>query len=205
MQPEKLTIPGPAGGLEAVVETPDGWDGTRFAVVCHPHPLYGGALTNKVVHTVARAFNDLGVATIRFNFRGVGSSEGAYDHGNGETEDALAVVAWGQQRWPDAKLWLGGFSFGGGIAIRTAARTSPSQLVAVAPAVRLVNVEGVQPQCPWLIIQGDADETVDPKAVLDWAARLDPQPQVVMLPGVEHFFHGRLHDLRIGRESPLDE
>jgi uncharacterized protein len=196
VRPEKVSIPGPAGALEAVVEQPEQSDGTRFGVVCHPHPVYGGALTNKVVHTIARALNELGIATIRFNFRGVGASEGTFDEARGETEDALAVIEWGKSRWPGSSLWLGGFSFGGGIAIRVAARVPVEQLILVAPAVRLVDVSGAVPHCPTLVVQGDADETVDPKSVLSWASTLDPPPKIAVLPGVEHFFHGRLHDLR---------
>lgn len=196
MRPEKVSIAGPAGALEAVVEQPEHSDGTRFGVVCHPHPVYGGALTNKVVHTIARALNEQGIATIRFNFRGVGASEGTFDDARGETDDALAVVEWGKARWPGASLWLSGFSFGGGIAIRVAARVRVEQLIVVAPAVRLVDVAGAVPHCPTLVVQGEADETVDPKSVLSWAATLDPPPKIAVLPGVEHFFHGRLHDLR---------
>jgi alpha/beta superfamily hydrolase len=196
VRPEKIAIPGPAGALESIVEIPDGYDGVRFGVVCHPHPVYGGALTNKVVHTVARALNELGIATIRFNFRGVGASEGKFDEANGETEDALTVVEYGRSRFPGAALWLAGFSFGGGIAIRAAARTDTRQLIAVAPAVRLVNVDDAHPSCPIFVVQGDADDTVAPDSVLSWAASLQPPAKVALLAGVEHFFHGRLNDLR---------
>jgi len=101
---ERLTLPGPAGGLEALIETPAGAAAapSAFAVVCHPHPLFGGTLDNKVVYTVARAFEQLGAPAIRFNFRGVGASAGVHDEGRGETEDALAVIAWGRARWPGA-------------------------------------------------------------------------------------------------------
>jgi alpha/beta superfamily hydrolase len=103
---ERLTLAGPAGGLEALIETPATGDGSApvsaFAVVCHPHPLYGGTLDNKVVHTLARAFNQCGAPAIRFNFRGVGTSAGSYDEGRGEIKDALAVIAWGRKRWPPA-------------------------------------------------------------------------------------------------------
>jgi alpha/beta superfamily hydrolase len=175
------------------VEVPDQTDGARFGVVCHPHPLHGGAMTNKVVHALARAMNE---PSIRFNFRGVGASGGTFDDGVGETEDALAVIEYGRSRWPGAALWLGGFSFGGGVAIRAASRTATQQLIVVAPAVRLVNVADARPECPILVVQGDADVTVDPDSVLGWAASLQPPAKVALLPGVEHFFHGRLNDLR---------
>ena len=197
---ERVRIGGPAGEIEALVETPaeDGAiERVRFGVVCHPHPLYGGTLDNKVVYTLARAFVELGVPTIRFNFRGVGGSVGAYDEGRGETADALAVIAYGRQRWPGASLWLAGFSFGGAVAVRAAARAAPEKLITVAPGITRVAMEGVEsPTCPWLIAQGDADEVIEPAAVLDWAKRQSPPPDVRLLPGAGHFFHGRLHELR---------
>jgi len=201
-QVEQLTIPGPAGGLQALVEIPPHvGDITHFAVICHPHPLYGGSLVNKVVHTLARAFQDLGAATIRFNFRGVGASDGAYDHGVGETDDALAAVAYGRQRWPGASLWIAGFSFGGAVAIRAEPQARPERRLAVAPGVTLLDVGSVSPSCPWLIVQGDADDVIEPRYVLDWAGKLSAgadvrAPEVSVLPGAGHYFHGRLHALK---------
>ena len=194
---ERLSIPGPAGNLEGMLETPVDADRSCIAVICHPHPVYGGTMTNKVVHMLAKAFNELGVPAIRFNYRGVGASSGAYDEGRGETLDTLAVVRWALERWPDAALWLGGFSFGGAIALRAAAQTRPARLVTVAPAIARVDVTRVpMPQCPWLIVQGDNDELVNAQEVLTWAQSLDPQPRFAMLAGVDHFFHGRLNELR---------
>lgn len=199
---ERVRIAGPAGEIETLVELPadgpvDGAAPARFAVVCHPHPLYGGTLDNKVVYTLARAFVELGVPSIRFNFRGVGGSAGRYDDGRGETEDALAVIAYGRDRWPGAAPWLAGFSFGGAIALRAAAQSQPERLVAVAPGVTRIAMEGVgSPGCPWLVVQGDADDVIEPPAVLAWASRQTPPPVVRVLPGAGHFFHGRLHDLR---------
>lgn len=209
---ERVRIAAPAGEIEALVEIPAdgaaaagavasvvarGTAPSRFGVVCHPHPLYGGTLDNKVVYTLARAFVELGVPAIRFNFRGVGTSTGHYDEGRGETDDALAVIAYGRQRWPGASLWLAGFSFGGAVAVRAAAQAHPARLVTVAPGVTRVPMEGVaSPPCPWLIAQGDADDVVEPSAVLAWAQRQVPPPVVRLLPGAGHFFHGRLHELR---------
>ncbi|MGB9329374.1 MAG: hypothetical protein WCB10_01260, partial [Steroidobacteraceae bacterium] len=110
-----MSIAGPAGGLQALIETPapeadSAAPVSAFAVVCHPHPLFGGTMDNKVVYTVARAFEQLHSPAIRFNFRGVGASAGVYDEGRGETQDALAVIAYGRHRWPQAALWLAGFS-----------------------------------------------------------------------------------------------
>jgi alpha/beta superfamily hydrolase len=200
---ERLSLPGPAGPLEALIETPltDAGEAVSappaFAVACHPHPLHGGTLDNKVVHTLARAFNALGAPSIRFNFRGVGASAGAYDEGRGETEDALAVIAYGRRRWPGAALWLGGFSFGGSVAVRAADRAQPQRLVAVAPGVTTISVAGAAPPaCPWLIIQGDADDVVAPDAVLEWVRTLSPVPEVAVLAGAGHYFHGRINELR---------
>lgn len=200
---ERLSLAGPAGGLEALVETPLVGEGdapvpvSAFAVVCHPHPLFGGTLDNKVVHTLARAFNQLGAPTVRFNFRGVGTSAGSYDDGRGEIKDALAVIAFGRKRWPGASLWLGGFSFGGAVAVWAAGEAAPARLVAVAPGITKVGVTGAAPPaCPWLIVQGDADDVVPPDVVLAWARTLAPAPEVAVLPGAGHFFHGRINDLR---------
>jgi uncharacterized protein len=200
---ERVRIAGPAGEIEALVEVPaepsaaDGAGPGCFAVVCHPHPLYGGTLDNKVVYTLARAFVELGAPAIRFNFRSVGASAGSYDEGRGETADALAVIAYGRGRWPGASLWLAGFSFGGAVAVRAAAQAEPGRLVAVAPGVTRVAMEGVaSPTCSWLVVQGDADDVIEPAAVLDWAKRQSPAPVVSLLPGAGHFFHGRLHELR---------
>lgn len=192
-----LIIPGPVGRIEALLDSPQNADVSCVAVVCHPHPVYGGTMTNKVVHTLAKAFNDLGVPAVRFNYRGVGASEGAYDEGNGETVDTLAVIDWAKQRWPKARLWLGGFSFGGPVAIRAAVRRNAERLVTVAPAIQKVAVDASNlPQIPWLLVQGDKDELVDAVEVQQWVNTVRNPPQFLLLPGVEHFFHGRLHELR---------
>jgi alpha/beta superfamily hydrolase len=201
-QAETATIAGPAGDLEAIVEAPVGADGApgvapHVAVLCHPHPSYGGTMTNKVVHMLARAFNEFGVPSVRFNFRGVGASAGSYDEGVGETQDAIAVLDWAAKRWPGAKLWAGGFSFGGAIAIRAAAARDVRRLVTVAPAIDRVAVDDARlPRCPWLIVQGDSDELVAADKIQRWAQGLPSPPQLALLRGVDHFFHGRLHELR---------
>jgi uncharacterized protein len=204
---ERLSIDRPSGALEMLREEPPApGPVTRFGVVCHPHPLYGGTLDNKVAHTLARAVLELGLPALRFNFRGVGASAGRFDEGRGEVDDALAVVAWGRARWPQAAPWLLGFSFGGVVAIRAAVQADAARVVAVAPAVdRFAPGEAI-PRCPWLIVQGDADEVVDPQAVLSWAARVTPAPAIAVLAGASHFFHGRLPELRdavvaFGREG----
>ncbi len=200
---ERLAIAGPAGDLEALIETPvpsaasAAAPVSAFGVICHPHPLYGGTMDNKVVHTLARAFGERGAPAIRFNFRGVGASAGSYDDGRGETDDALAVIAWGRARWPQAALWLAGFSFGGAVAVLAAAQAHPSRVVLVAPGVTKIDVtRAPPPKCPWLIVQGDADEVVPAPFVLEWAQTLKPAPQIALMPGAGHFFHGRINELR---------
>jgi uncharacterized protein len=199
---EPQTIAGPAGALQALLEDPaaepaDAGARLGFGVVCHPHPLYGGTMINKVVHTVARSLQEQGLPTLRFNFRGVGQSQGQYDEGRGESADALAVIAWGRARWPDAPLTLAGFSFGAMVALLAAPTAQPARLITVAPAVTHAEFSTVQaPACPWLIIQGEADEVVDYRAVAAFAARFSPPPVLRLLPGVDHFFNGRLPELR---------
>src|SRR5258706_4962234 len=150
---------GPAGRLEALIEEPTDVPLRYAAVVCHPHPLFGGTLHNKVVHTLARSFRSGGAATLRFNFRGVGASEGHHDEGVGEAADTLAAVAWARTRWPAAPLLLAGFSFGAAVAIRAAAAADPHWLVSLAPAVDPGNLEGlVPPPWDWLVAQGGAGE-----------------------------------------------
>jgi alpha/beta superfamily hydrolase len=190
-------IAGPAGDLEAVLEEPVVDRVARFAVVCHPHSQAGGTLDNKVVHTLARTFQELGMPTLRFNFRGVGQSAGEFDDGIGETDDALAVIEWGRKRWPRVPYWLAGFSFGAFVALRVSGRLAPERLITVAPPVQRFEFAPLRaPSCPWLLIQGDQDEIVDVGAVVAWAKRLSPMPDVVVLHGVGHFFHGRLQDLK---------
>ncbi len=116
---ERVTFEGPAGPLEGALALPEGAP-RAVAVLCHPHPLYDGTMHNKVVHTLARTFTAAGIAALRFNFRGVGDSAGAYDEGDGETEDALAAVAFAHDRTGDVPLWLAGFSFGASVALRDA-------------------------------------------------------------------------------------
>lgn len=194
---EPLTIHGPAGNLEALLEVPEGFTGTCVAVLCHPHPQHQGTMLNKVVHTLARAMTDLGIAALRFNFRGTGASEGIYAGGDGEVDDVEAVATCIAKRWPEADLWLGGFSFGAIVSARAAAKLAPRQLISVAPAVNLPGREFVvQPAMPWLIVQGGADELVSVAAVRAWVTNFVPRPELVILPGVDHFFHGELVTLR---------
>jgi alpha/beta superfamily hydrolase len=193
---QRTSIAGPAGTIEAIAESPN-VAGDVFAIVCHPHPLYGGTMQNKVVTTVAKALQQMGIPTLRFNFRGVGGSAGTFDDGRGETADANAVATWGEQRWPGRALLIGGFSFGAYVALRLAQTRAAMRLITIAPPVQRFDFsELAAPACPWLIVQGDADELVDSQAVQIWAQSLFPQPHLVVLKGVGHFFHGRLDELR---------
>jgi alpha/beta superfamily hydrolase len=144
------------------------------------------------VTTLARAFTRLGADAVRFNFRGVGASGGRHADGIGERDDALAVVAWCRARWPGRRLYLAGFSFGAAVAAAIAARAEPAGLVTVAPPIERLPADFVRPACPWLLIHGEADEVVPAGPVLEWCKTLAAPPRVVLLPGVGHFFHGRL-------------
>jgi alpha/beta superfamily hydrolase len=192
-------LAGPAGAIETKLEfAEEEVDAPAvFGVVCHPHPLFGGTMDNKVTHTLARAMMESGAPAFRFNFRGVGASGGAFDNGRGESDDLVAVVAEGRRRFPAAKLWLGGFSFGAFVALRAAARVAPDKLVAVAPPVARFELgEVAHPECDWMLAQGDADDVVPPQAVLDWAAKQTRKPRLHVLAGAGHFFHGKLHELK---------
>jgi alpha/beta superfamily hydrolase len=188
---DPVTIPGPTGPLEALLDWPTAAP-RAVAVLCHPHPLHEGTMHNKVVATLARTFARLGAVAVRFNFRGVGASAGSYDEGRGEAQDAFAMADWSRARWPGLPLALAGFSFGGAIALEIAARVAPFALVAVAPAVARVPAGFEPPQCPWLVVHGDADEVVAPDTVTAFVRAQSSAPAHVLLPGVGHFFHGQL-------------
>ena len=189
-------IAGPAGAIECAIDEPA--DVPRgLAVICHPHPQAGGTLDNKVVQTLARAFAQLGLRSVRFNFRGIGASEGAWDGGRGEVEDALAVIA-AYRHGAEAEaglalpLVLAGFSFGGYVAAEAARRlpegAKASRLVLVAPSTQKERVPAVPSDT--LVVHGDADDVVPLAATLDWA-----RPQslpVTVLPGAGHVGHGQL-------------
>jgi alpha/beta superfamily hydrolase len=188
-KPERQIIAGPVGAIECVVELPAG-PARGVAVVCHPHPVHGGTMDNKVAQTLARAFVQVGYRAVRFNFRGVGESAGAWDEGHGEIDDALAVIK--AFRDPQLPLALAGFSFGGYVASRAAlalAATAPVDRVAlIGPATATFDVAPVPAGS--LIIHGETDDVVALQSTLDWA-----RPQglpVVVIPGVGHFFHGQL-------------
>ncbi len=192
-------LQGPAGAIEAATEPADsGADANAgIAVICHPHPLHGGTMHNKVVTIIERSLRELGLDTVRFNFRGIGKSEGSFDEGDGESEDLAAVVEWARAVRPGAALWLAGFSFGSYVALRNAKRLDAAALITIAPPVGRWDFAAIDlPDCPWLVVQGEEDEVVDPEGVFEWVGKLAAPPQLVRMPETSHFFHRRLMDLR---------
>ena len=194
-----LMLAGPAGALEAAVDRPEG-DVVALpltVVLCHPLSTEGGSISNKVVTMAARSLRELGANTVRFNFRGVGQSAGSFDHGNGELQDLLAVVEWVREQRPDDDLWLAGFSFGADVSLRANDAVLPDALISIAPPAGRWDFDKiVTPVCPWLVIQGENDEIVDPQAVYDWIDTLKRKPDLVRMPDTSHFFHRKLIDLR---------
>ena len=187
----KIFIDGPAGKLEAVINDP-GEKRSGIALIVHPHPLFGGTLDNKVVHTLAKAFFELGYVALRPNLRGAGKSQGNFDEGKGEMQDMLAVAEYAKGQFGDLPLALAGFSFGAFVQSRVIKQLPAEKLVLVAPAVERFDVGNVPANT--LVIHGDRDDVVPLAAVLAWA-----QPQelrVMVLPGAGHFFHGRLPQLK---------
>lgn len=179
------------------MEVPADGNHVGCAVICHPHPLHGGTMRNKVAHTLARAFVSQGFVALRFNFRGVEKSEGKFDDGEGELEDVFTAMDYLSDHFPGLPLWLGGFSFGAALAVHAAAEREVAGLVSIAPAVtRLKKILRSQPDCPWLILQGDLDELVSADDTIAWVNQLDPGPELQIIAGAEHFFHGKLVPLR---------
>ena len=197
-EPATFTLAGPAGALECVSDVAERADARRgAAVICHPNPVQGGTMHNKVVTMVERALRESGLDTVRFNFRGTGASAGSYDDGVGESDDLAAVVEWVRRVRPEDALWLAGFSFGSYVTIRNATALGASALISVAPPVGRWSMDSdTLPDCPWLVVMGEADEVVDPQAVFDWLDSIEPEPELVRMPETGHFFHRRLMDLR---------
>ncbi len=194
-----LLIDGPAGPLDVMVEPPDADVPAQpvTAIVCHPLPTEGGSMHNKVVTMTTRALRELGVTTVRFNFRGVGKSAGAFDDGDGERDDLRAVAAWVRAQRPQHALWLGGFSFGAAVSLCAAAELQPDLLISIAPPAPRWGLDTLTaPTMPWLVIQGESDEVVDAPAVYAWLEQLKAQAELVKMPDTSHFFHRKLMDLR---------
>ena len=198
LQSDTLVLAGPVGPLDAAVDLPKPEVPAQpvTAIVCHPLSTEGGTMHNKVVTMAANTLRDLGVATVRFNFRSVGGSAGRFDHGNGEQDDLKAVVAWVREQRPDDQLWLAGFSFGAFVSLKVTADVQPQALVSIAPPAGRWDFGGIQPPAQWLVIQGEQDEIVDPQAVYDWLDSVDAPHELVRMPDTSHFFHRKLIDLR---------
>ncbi len=198
-------IEGPAGPLELLV-LPAKNATSDVGIICHPHPQHGGAMTNKVVHTISRAFHNKGLHAVRFNFRGVGQSAGTFDNSRGEVDDLLAVWQWVKSVLPEARIWLAGFSFGSYIAAKGASMIACQQLFTIAPAVHHQPYQELgKIDCPWIVIQGDKDEVVPPPAVYAAvAAQSTLQPNISLYKvDASHFFHGQLIVLRTLIENLL--
>ncbi len=198
-------IDGPSGSLEIIVDKPD--DSIQknvIAVCCHPHSLHGGSMTNKVVHMMSKSLLSLGVMTIRFNFRGVGKSEGDYAEGIGEQDDVIAVVRWLREQHDNFHLWLGGFSFGAYVSAMVAHQLNVSQLISIAPPVKRFDFSTfVHPQIPWLVTIGSEDELVELDALESWIQTVKPEPSYIKIPSAGHFFHGCLVELKHLIETQL--
>lgn len=197
----QVTIAGAVGQIEALLE--EGQDDGPFsgsdyvAVICHPHPLYGGTMDNKVVSTLARIYRELGITSLRFNFRGVGSSEGEHDEARGEVDDLCRVSEWLLAQYPERQLLLAGFSFGSAIVAAASERISVAHMVLIAPPVARYSYA---PQgafaCPVTLVLGGKDERVDTEAVIAWLESLDACVETIVIPEASHFFHGQLNSLR---------
>ncbi|WP_019215315.1 alpha/beta hydrolase [Legionella tunisiensis] len=188
---------GQVGQLEAVLTVPPDRHESYVALLGHPHSLQGGTMNNKVVTTLARTFKEIGIPSLRFNFRGVGQSEGSYDAGIGESDDMLSLMRLWQREKPEARFLLAGFSFGSYVAYRAAAQSKHELLITVAPPVHHYNYREFDPVPePWLIMQGDEDEVVPLSLVLDFAAQSTPPLPVIRFAQTSHFFHGKLLELK---------
>lgn len=203
---QELLLPGAAGAIETLLAAPRSGPARGIAVICHPHPLMGGAMTNKVAYTLASTALKAGLYALRFNFRGVGRSEGVHDHARGETDDVVTVVeALRAASGGQLPLLLGGFSFGGHVALRAAHRVAPALQISIAPPLSRFMDEGLglppAPGCPWLLVHSRDDEVV-PFAESDrFVSLYDPPPTRIVVDGAGHFFHGRLTELA---DSVLD-
>ncbi|MGH8161969.1 MAG: alpha/beta hydrolase [Gammaproteobacteria bacterium] len=202
---KKQFLAGPAGRLEALLEYPRHTRPVATAVVCHPHPQYEGSMNNKVAYTLARAAVEAGAAALRFNFRGVGESDGEWGQGRGELADFFAAERWLEERHradgPALPRWRLGFSFGAAIVIAASLETPCARLVTVAPPADHFDDYGLDTKAEprrrqWLLVQGTNDEVVPAEAVMSWARALEDPPEIAAFDGVGHYFHGQLTELR---------
>ena len=191
-------IAGVAGNIEALITLPKELnENSPIAVISHPHPLHGGSMTNKVVHILSKSFSELNAITVRFNFRGVGKSEGEYDEGVGEAEDLQILVSELRKWRADAPIWLAGFSFGAYVTTRAQEAIKPEKLLLVAPPVSMYPFnELAEINIPWVVIQGSEDEIIDASEVKTWVGERANPPKLIWMEETSHFFHGRLNDLK---------
>ncbi len=190
-----ITIDGPSGALEGVLGGAS--EPTRIAVICHPHPLHGGTMSNKVVTMLERTLAQMQCATLRFNFRGVGASAGQFDEGRGEQDDLAAAVAFLRARMPNLPLWLAGFSFGAFVSAAQADALNAQCLISVAPPVARFGLAfPTRPRARWIVAQGDADEVISATDVFAFFEGINPPVEMLRFAGAGHFFHGRLVELR---------
>lgn len=193
----RLTLEGRVGDLEGLLTVPNHINTNHIAILGHPHSLQGGTMNNKVVTSMARVFKDLGIMCLRFNFRGVGLSQGEYDAGLGESEDMLGLVRLWREAQPQVNFIFAGFSFGSYVAYRTAAQTPHSLLITIAPPVHHYPYREFEPApSPWLIIQGDEDEVVPANLVAQFAEESTLKLPIIHFPNTGHFFHGQLVNLK---------
>jgi len=201
-------VDGTVGAIQVAVRSPLGAAALvgreACAVICHPHPLYGGNMHNKVVTTLARTYIELGIAAVRFNFRGVGQSAGSHDEGCGEVDDLISVCSWVQGQFPGAELLLAGYSFGAAIVASGCSRVSPVHLTLIAPPIGRFGLTA-KTVLPWpaLVVVGGQDELVDADEVSRWARGLNSPAALVSLPLAGHFFHGELTPLRMAVHAEL--
>jgi alpha/beta superfamily hydrolase len=189
-------IEGPAS-IEAIFEAPE-QSTSGIAVLCHPHPQYGGSMHDAVVDVLSRTLVRAGVATLRFNFRGVGASAGSYSGSGGEAEDLAAVLSWVQNQYPEEALLLGGYSFGASMATEVAPRFPVSRLILIAPPVGGMSVQAPDGSVPTDVFVGSADAFVDPAALAEWE-----HASICRIEGADHFFTGLLDELGLALEQPL--
>jgi len=193
-------IDGPAGQLEALYL--DVADPRGIVLLCHPNPVQGGTMTNKVVSMLQRTARDAGYITLRFNYRGVGQSAGSHDMGSGEVDDAQAAATWLREKHPELPLTLMGFSFGGFVAASLGGRLEAQgvtlkHLFMVAPAVmRLGGTDGLPQAGALSVIQPETDEVIDPQIVYAWSDALARPHELLKVAECGHFFHGKLTDLK---------
>ncbi|HEY6327978.1 MAG TPA: alpha/beta fold hydrolase [Blastocatellia bacterium] len=191
-----LFIEGPTGRLEAILKDPSTLTG-RSAVICHPHPLYGGTMHNKVVYRIARTFNEAGFTALRFNFRGVGLSAGVHDYGHGEQQDLLAVIDFIQRRYPHDEIWAAGFSFGSTVMLRVCCGDSRIRALVAAGVPTSVFEPGQVSACdkPKLVVNGSQDEFGPTKGLRRFFDQLSGPKELAIIEGADHFFEGHLDEL----------